>query len=83
MKPGDFIKALNHLREWETDHNRGTERYLTAPGEVGLLLNVWRVGAGMGRTRMRVFMAGKARWFTCKTSNLPFNWTVVPTSGSS
>ncbi len=82
--PGDMVRAVHRMRAWESDWERGGDGVWVEPGDVGLVLQVWRVSRG--RIRLRLLTNDRIAMFSCYARDLPKNWRVesrqLPTSGS-
>ena len=74
LKPGDIVKALHHMRAWETDLERGRQGYWINEGEVATVIHIWIIGDNV---RIRVLVSNRIAMFSHDRSHVMLNWMVV------
>ena len=74
-RTGDQVRAAHRMRAWENARERGRDGIWVDEGQVGLVLNVRRIGRK--RTRLWLLVNDRIAMFSYKTVHLPRNWPVV------
>jgi len=69
-----MVCAVHRMRAWQDDWERGNEGVWVEPGDLAVILQVWRVGRS--RTRLRVLVKERIAMFSCYTRDLDRNWQV-------
>jgi hypothetical protein len=77
--PGTLISNIAMLKAWNNPEMRGYDGEWVFPGDTGMIISSWLVGANV---RMHVLIKprdGRAKLmcFSCKINNIKRNWRIV------
>ncbi len=71
---GDLLAAVNPMRAWRSEQERGTDGAVIAPGERVLVIGTWLVG---NQRRVSVVCGQLILLFSCADHAIAKNWRLV------